>query len=413
MNDCISVINAGSSSIKFSLYDKLEDPDMRLIFQGQIGGIGTSPRFVARSAQGKTIEDRFLDDSTATDHESLMTYLISWIRNRRLNMNMDLVGVGHRVVHGGELYSRPQLVDEGVLETLERFVPLAPLHQPHNLRPIRTVARLNPETSQVACFDTAFHSTTAKEASSFALPRWLTEEGVRRYGFHGLSYEYISRKLPEYDPDAAHGRVVVAHLGSGASMCAMRGGESVASTMGFSAMDGLPMGTRPGNIDPGVVLYLMRQKAMDAARIEKLLYKESGLLGVSGVSNDMRELQQSSDPRAEEAISLFVYRIQRELGSLVAALGGLDAMVFTAGIGENDADLRARVCDRAAWLGVELDSTANLSGGPRISKDESKVSVWVIPTNEELMIASHTRDLVAGLSEQQLPCKRFGEMTHR
>ena len=404
MNQCISVINSGSSSIKFSLFDNVERENLRLVFKGQIDGIGTAPRFRAQNALGEHLEEETWRDSADLDHESLMAHLISWIRKHRQTLDLELQGVGHRVVHGGEFYSRPQLVDEDVLKTLEQFIPLAPLHQPHNLRPIRAVARLNPDTPQVACFDTAFHATSPRDARIFALPRWLTEEGVRRYGFHGLSYEYVSRKLPEYDAAAAEGRVVVAHLGSGASMCGIRGGKSIASTMGFSAMDGLPMGTRPGNMDPGVVLYLLLQKGMTATEIERLLYKESGLLGVSGVSNDMRELHQSDDPRAKEAISLFVYRIQRELGSLVSALGGLDALVFTAGIGENDPDVRAQVCERAEWIGVRLDPDANRGGGPRISADGSAVSVWVIPTNEELMIASHTRDLISGLSQASAAC---------
>ncbi len=397
MKPCISVVNSGSSSIKFSLYEDVEPENLRLVFKGQIEGIGTSPHFTAQNAQGERIEEETWGESAQLDHESLMAYLITWTRKHRETLHLELQGVGHRVVHGGEIYSSPQLVDEKVLKILERFIPLAPLHQPHNLLPIRAVAKLNPDTPQVACFDTAFHTTCPREAQIFALPRWLTEEGVRRYGFHGLSYEYVSGRLQECDPVAAQGRVVVAHLGSGASMCAIRGGKSIASTMGFSAMDGLPMGTRPGNIDPGVILYLLEEKGMGSREIEKLLYKQSGLLGVSGVSNDMRELQLSRDPHAEEAISLFAYRIQRELGSLVAALGGLDALVFTAGIGEHDADLRARVCERSAWTGVRLDPEANRHGGPKISSDDSSISVWVIPTNEELMIASHTRDVISSL----------------
>jgi acetate kinase len=279
------------------------------------------------------------------------------------------------------------------VQILETFIPLAPLHQPHNIVPIRTIAELNPNLIQVACFDTAFHTTNPPVSQNFALPRHLTAQGIRRYGFHGLSYEYIAGKLPEIDPQAANGRVVVAHLGSGASMCALLKGKSIASTMGFSAVDGLPMGTRTGNLDPGVILYLMREKGMNVDGIENLLYKKSGLLGVSEISNDMRILLKSNDPRAEEAIALFVYRIQRELGSLVAALGGLDALVFTAGIGENAPQIRARVCEKASWLGIQLDAEANQSGGPRISTEASRVAVWVIPTDEETMIATHTYDV--------------------
>jgi acetate kinase len=294
-------------------------------------------------------------------------------------------------VHGGLEYTHPVRVDATVLRALEKYVPLAPLHQPHNLAPIRVLLERSPGLPQVACFDTAFHSSAPAVAQAFALPKSITERGVRRYGFHGLSYEYIAQTLPGTDPRAAAGRTVVLHLGNGASMCAMAGGRSVASTMGFTAADGLPMGTRCGNLDPGVMLYLMDELAMDARAIEKLIYQQSGLLGVSGISSDMRTLEASDDPAAKEAIDLFIYRIRRELGSLAAGLGGLDAVVFTAGIGENSVRLRERVCRDAAWLGVELDSAANAGGGPRISSAGSRVAAWVIPTNEELMIARHTR----------------------
>lgn len=400
MRQCISVVNAGSSSIKFSLYDNLEEENLRLVFQGQIDGIGIAPKFRVKNARNEIVEEVVWENSPDLNPEALMKHLIFWIREHRRGLNLELVAVGHRVVHGGKIYSRPQLVDQEVLRVLERFVPLAPLHQSHNLSAIRTVAGLNPDTPQIACFDTAFHKTNPRKAQLFALPRWLFDEGVRRYGFHGLSYEYVACKLPEYDPNAAKGRVVVAHLGSGASMCAIQEGKSIASTMGFSAMDGLPMGTRPGNMDPAVLLYLLQEKGMTVPQIEELLYKQSGLLGISGISNDMRKLQQSADPRAKEAISLFVYRILRELGSLVSALGGLDALVFTAGIGENDADIRERVCEGARWIGILLDKRANRNNGPRISANESEVAVWVIPTNEELMIASHARDLVNGLHQK-------------
>jgi acetate kinase len=283
------------------------------------------------------------------------------------------------------------------MESLEAFVPLAPLHQPHNLGAIKAVAQRAAELPQVACFDTAFHRNQPDVAQAFGLPRQLTEEGVIRYGFHGLSYEYIASVLPEVDPRAASGRTIVAHLGSGASMCAMLGGTSVASTMSFTPLDGLLMGTRCGAIDPGVLLYLMDQHRLDARGLEQLLYQQSGLLGVSGLSSDMRTLLASSDPRAAEAIDLFVYRIGRELGSLAAALGGLDAVVFTGGIGEKAALIRARVCHDASWLGLELDESANEAGGPRISRTDSRVAAWVLPTNEELMIARHTRGLLAKL----------------
>ncbi len=394
MNGAISVINGGSSSIKFSLF-RSDNEDLELVFQGQAEGIGVAPRFVAKNPKGDILAEKTWSNGPDVNHESLMAYIIGWIREHRQKLNLALIGVGHRVVHGGQAYSRPVIVDENVLHTLESFISLAPLHQPHNLSPIRAVAKLIPGIRQVACFDTAFHAANPSVAQIFALPRALTDEGIRRYGFHGLSYEYISRQLPAYDPEAARGRVVVAHLGSGASMCAIANGKSIASTMGFSAVDGLPMGTRTGALDPGVLLYLMEEKGMDAKAIGKLLYTESGLLGISGISNDMRVLEESDDPRAKEAIALFVYRIQRELGSLAAALGGLDALVFTAGIGEHSSSLRAAVCEGARWLGIRLDLGLNREGGPRISTPESAVSVWVIPTNEELMIAAHTRDAIA------------------
>jgi acetate kinase len=292
-------------------------------------------------------------------------------------------------------YTQPVRADAAVLAALDRFVPLAPLHQPHNLAAIRAVLQHSPDVPQVACFDTAFHRTNPEIAQMFALPYELHEAGVRRYGFHGLSYEYIAAVLPQFDAKAAQGRTIVLHLGNGASMCALQGGRSVASTMGFTAVDGLPMGTRTGNLDPGVVLYLMDERGMDARAVEKLLYQQSGLLGVSGVASDMRTLLASAEPRARLAVDLLVYRIGRELGSLAAALGGLDALVFTAGVGENSAEIRARVCQTAAWLGVALDASANAAGGPRISTATSRVTALTIPTNEELMIARHTERLLA------------------
>jgi acetate kinase len=305
------------------------------------------------------------------------------------------VGVGHRVVHGGLEYSHPVRVDEDTLELLERFVPLAPLHQPHNLAPIRMLLERSQDLPQVACFDTAFHRTNPDLAQRFALPAELHDSGVRRYGFHGLSYEYIASTLPDIDPVAAKGRCIVLHLGNGASMCAMREGRSLASTMGFTAVEGLPMGTRCGTLDPGVISFLMTQRGMDVREVEQLIYNQSGLLGVSGLSSDMRTLLASDAPEAGLAIDLYVYRIGRELGSLAAALGGLDAIVFTAGIGENAAPIRERVLEGARWLGVTPDPAANAAGGPRISTDDSAVSAWVVPTNEELMIALHTRALLA------------------
>ncbi len=305
-----------------------------------------------------------------------------------------IVAAGHRVVHGGMKFTSPALIDSDTLSSLKSLISLAPLHQPHNLAAIEAVAQQAPGLPQVACFDTAFHRTQPSVAQAFALPRRFTDAGVLRYGFHGLSYEYIASVLPEVDAAAAAGRTLVAHLGNGASICAMKGCRSVASTMGFTALDGLPMGTRCGAIDPGVLLYLIEQHRLDARTLEHLLYHESGLLGVSGISSDMRTLLASSDPRAAEAVDLFIYRIGREIGSLAAALGGLDALVFTGGIGENAPTIRARVCREAAWLGVQFDEAANAEGGPRISLRGSPVSAWVVPTNEELIIALHTKRLL-------------------
>jgi acetate kinase len=396
MTGAISVINGGSSSIKFSLYAETGNAGLRQLFRGQVDGIGVAPQFVAKSANGDTIGAQTWPNSPQYNHESLMAHIIDWIRDHRQAIGLDLLGVGHRVVHGGTDFSNPVKVDNAILDKLEALIPLAPLHQPHNIGPIKTVAKLHPSISQVACFDTAFHTTNPKYARLFALPRDLIREGVYRYGFHGLSYEYISRRMETVDPEAAKGRVAVAHLGSGASMCGLLEGKSITNSMGFTAIEGLVMGTRTGSLDPGVVLYLMQNKQMDAAALEDMLYKRSGLLGVSEISNDMRILLESDDERAKEAVEVFIYRIQRELGATAAALGGLDALVFTAGIGENSAQIRAKVCAGMAWLGIRLDEDANRAGGPRISAQDSRVKIWVIPTNEELMIATHTQQLLAG-----------------
>jgi acetate kinase len=322
--------------------------------------------------------------------------MFRWADEVKTSLGGEPLGaVGHRVGHGGLRYVEPVRVDDTVLAELETLVPLAPLHQPHNLAPIVALRGRRPELPQVACFDTAFHRTQPAVAQAFALPREYSEQGVRRYGFHGISYEYIASELPRYDPRAAAGRVVVAHLGNGSSLCALRDGRSVATTMGFSSLDGLPMGTRCGALDPGVLLHLLNHYHLDTPALEALLYKGSGLLGVSGVSSDMRALLASTDPRAAAAVDLYVYRIGRELGSLAAALGGLDALVFTAGIGAHAAAVRARVCRDAAWLGLTPDEAANAAGGPRISRAGSTVSAWVIPTDEELMIARHTSRLTA------------------
>jgi len=392
MTDAIAVINAGSSSLKFSLFAPGERGPS-LVARGQAEALFTSPKFVAKDAQGGVIDEKSWGEGTALGHEGALDHLIAVLRANFAGHR--LAAVGHRVVHGGPEYSRPIRVTTAVVDALDKYVPLAPLHQPHNLAPIRLLLARDPALPQVACFDTAFHRNQPAVAQAFALPRRITERGVLRYGFHGLSYEYIAQALPDVDARAAKGKTVVLHLGNGASMCAMQGGRSMASTMGFTAADGLPMGTRCGNLDPGVVLYLMQELRMDARAIEKLIYQESGLLGVSGISSDMRTLEASADPNAKAAIDLFGYRIGRELGSLASALGGLDAIVFTAGIGEHSASVRERVCRDAAWLGIEFDAAANASGGPRISTATSRTAAWVVPTNEELMIARHTETVLA------------------
>jgi acetate kinase len=392
MTDAIAVLNAGSSSLKFSVF-AARDGALDLVARGQAEGLYTAPRFAAKDAAGNVVGEKVWGEGTKLGHDGALDHLVAFLRSELADHR--LVGVGHRVVHGGLEYTQPVRLDPDVLSALEKYIPLAPLHQPHNLAPIRVLLERSPQLPQVACFDTAFHSGAPAVAQAFALPKSITDRGVRRYGFHGLSYEYVASVLPQHDARAAKGRTVVLHLGNGSSMCAMSACRSVGSTMGFTAADGLPMGTRCGNLDPGVVLYLMDELKMDARGIEKLIYQQSGLLGVSGISSDMRTLEASGEPAAKAAIDLFAYRIGRELGSLAAALGGLDAIVFTAGIGENSGSLRERVCRDAAWLGVELDSAANAGGGPRISGEASRTSAWVIPTNEELMIARHTRRVLA------------------
>jgi acetate kinase len=393
----ILVLNAGSSSVKFLLFAE-QGNELEPQVRGQIEAIDTSPHFIARTSQ-RTVAEQYWGDGVALGHAGAVEHLAEFVRGYA--KEFELVAIGHRVVHGGRDYARPVALDGAVLASLEKLVPLAPLHQPHNLAPIRTLLERRPDLPQVACFDTAFHSTNPDVAQRFAIPGELHDAGVRRYGFHGLSYEYIASVLAEHDERAAVGRTVVCHLGNGSSMCALKAGQSVASTMGFTALDGLAMGTRSGALDPGVLLYLLDERRMDARAIEKLLYTQSGLLGVSGVSSDMRILLDSNDPRAKLAVDLYVYRIQRELGSLAAALGGLDALIFTAGIGENSPHIRDRVCRDAAWLGVTLDDAANLAGRPRISAKDSRVSAWTLPTNEELMIARHTQRLAASRAHAQ------------
>jgi len=392
MNEALLVLNAGSSSIKFALFPLAKSIDRTAALSGQIEGIGVGDqaRLDAKDRSGTSLEHRVL--AGCGSHHAAIEFLLRWLAE---HARMTVRGVGHRVVHGGEQFSEPLRMDAHAVEALARLVPLAPLHQPHNLEPIRVLMQLQPLLPQVACFDTAFHRSQNPLAQLFALPRSITAEGVRRYGFHGLSYEYIAQVLPEHLGAAASGRVVVAHLGNGASMCAMQDRRSVASSMGFTALDGLVMGTRCGNLDPGVLLYLLDRHAMNAQQLTKLLYQQSGLLGVSGISSDMRELLASSRAEAREAVDLFCYRIGRELGSLAASIGGLDALVFTGGIGEHAAPVRAQVCAAAGWLGIDMDAAANSAAAMRISAASSRVDVLILPTNEEWMIARHTARLMA------------------
>jgi acetate kinase len=394
MPDALLVLNAGSSSLKFSVF--LDEDPPRLVVRGQIEGLLTSPRFLARDAKS-VIAEKTWPAGTRLSHRSAIEFLLGWGRTGAL-ADHRIIAVGHRVVHGGTRFTAPAVVDATTIADLEALIPLAPLHQPHNVAGIAAVARLAPLLAQVACFDTAFHRTQPAVAQAFALPRQYADEGVRRYGFHGLSFEYVASALADTDERAANGRTVVAHLGNGASMCAMSGGRSVATTMGFTALDGLMMGTRCGEMDPGILLYLLDRHRMSPRALKQPLYEESGLLGVSGRSSDMRELLRNSDAASVEAVDLFIYRISRALGSLAAALGGLDALVFTGGIGENATFIRARVCRDAAWLGIELDEVANARGGPCVSRVTSRTSAWVIPTNEEAMIAVHTRRLLGAVA---------------
>ena len=388
-NRTILTINAGSSSIKFALYPFVADAARKPLLSGQIDGIGAAARLLAKDGDKLGVTDDALP--AGIRHAEALDALLAWIESHRKEATKIAV-VGHRVVHGGERYSQPVRLDDETVAQLERFIPLAPLHQPHNLDGIRALAARLPGVPQVACFDTAFHHTQPRLAQLFALPRALTAAGVRRYGFHGLSYDYIAHVLPGHTP-RADGRVIVAHLGNGASMCAMTKRQSRATSMGFTAIDGLMMGTRTGALDPGVILYLLQSKGMDAAALEKLLYKESGLLGVSGISQDMRTLLASAQPEADEAVSLFCYRAVRELGALAACIGGIDALVFTGGIGEHATEVRRRICDGLDWLGIDIDDTANTGDAINISRAGSRTEVLVIPTDEEWMIARHCREL--------------------
>ncbi|MCC6678376.1 MAG: acetate/propionate family kinase [Phycisphaerales bacterium] len=384
--ESILVLNAGSSSLKFSVFTAGGRLDP--IVRGQVSALADSPVFCAVDREGVLLAQEPCGPP-GFGHAAAMDFLLTWCRREDV-LGRRLVGAGHRVVHGGEKLVKPVRINAQVLAEIEALTALAPLHQAHCIAAIRALADAAPNLPQVSCFDTSFHRTQPALAQAFAIPRAYLKQGVRRYGFHGLSYEYIAQTLPRVDPGAAAGRTIVAHLGSGASLCAMHRCRSVATTMGFSAADGLVMGTRCGSIDPGVLLYLLREAQLDVPELERLLYEQSGLLGFSGISGDMRTLLSSDDPRAGQAIDLFVYRATREIGSMAAALGGLDALVFTGGIGESAASVRAAICRESQWLGVDLDEAANALGGPRITSPTSAVTAWVLPTNEEAMIARHT-----------------------
>jgi acetate kinase len=395
--DVVLVVNAGSSSIKFQIFG--EAPRLKRLLKGQLDGIGSRPHFAATAADQSKLIDQTYTTGDVPDAAAAISVVADWLR--RTQSTLTLVAVGHRVVHGGPEFDQPVIIDETILKTLEQYAPLAPLHQPSNLAPIRSLLARRPELTQVACFDTAFHRGHDVVADHFAIPERFYEEGVRRYGFHGLSYEYVSKDLQDRAPDIAKKRVVVAHLGSGASMCAMANGRSVESTMGFTALDGLPMGTRPGQIDPGVLLYWIIEKGMAPENVQNLLYRESGLKGLSGISNDMRELQTSQDPRAKLAVDYFVYRVALHAGMLTSALGGLDAFVFTAGVGENSPIIRERIVEKLRWLGAELDREKNVTNNELISTEKSRVKIFVIPTDEEQMIAQHTLSLLSQASSQK------------
>ncbi|HET7294898.1 MAG TPA: acetate/propionate family kinase [Vicinamibacteria bacterium] len=390
-DDYALVLNAGSSSLKFCVFRRPEAEAWRLEARGQIEGIGTAPRLSAKDGAGAKLVDQALEEKVR-DGKSALDALAAWLRSRYGGARV--LGVGHRVVHGGARFAGPALVTPEVLQELRALVPLAPLHQPHNLAAIEAVFDRLPGVPQVACFDTAFHRGQPAVAELVPLPKSIRDQGVQRYGFHGLSYEYIASALPDVAPEIASKRVIVAHLGSGASVCALRDGKSVDSSFGFTALDGLCMGTRPGALDPGVVLHLFQGLGLSAKEVEGVLYKKAGLLGISGISNDMRDLLDSDEPAARLAVDYFVYRAAKEIGALASVLDGVDGLVFTAGIGENSPEIRRRIGQACGWLGVELDAGANAARGPRISTPGSRVSAWVIPTNEELMIARHTGRLL-------------------
>jgi acetate kinase len=389
MHDYALVLNAGSSSLMFCVFERPPIESWRLAARGQIEGIGTSPRLRVKDDNDESLANQ---DVAARDGREALDVLAGWLRSKYGGSRV--LGVGHRVVHGGSRFKGPTILDADVMLALYQLVPLAPLHQPHNLAAIEAVFERLPGIPQVACFDTSFHRGQPAVAELIPFPRELRQQGLQRYGFHGLSYEYIASVLPQVAPEIAQGRVIVAHLGSGSSLCALKNGKSFDSTLGFTALDGLCMGTRPGSIDPGVVLHLFQGLNLSAKEVETLLYKKSGLLGISGISNDMRDLLGRSEPAAQLAVDYFVYSVAKQIGALTAVLGGIDGLVFTAGIGENSPEIRKRICASSAWLGIELDEAANTKPLTQISTPRSKPSVWVIPTNEELMIARHTGALL-------------------
>jgi acetate kinase len=401
--DAILIVNAGSSSLKFQVFETDGKNDLKRLIKGQLDGIGTRPRLRAEASDRTTLVDQTYVPDHIADASAAIRVAQAWLRGTQ---KVNIIAVGHRIVHGGPEYDQPIVVNSQILGKLEQYASLAPLHQPNNLAPIRAVLSQHPDILQVACFDTAFHRCHDAFADHYAIPEYFYEEGVRRYGFHGLSYEFIAGRLRQVAPHIADRRVIVAHLGSGASMCALLGGRSIESTMGFTALDGLPMGTRPGQIDPGIVLYLIGEKSMTPSDVQNLLYRDCGLKGLSGISNDVRELETSEDPRAKFALDYFAYRIALCAGMLTAALGGLDAFVFTGGIGENSAPMRARVAERLEWVSVALDSGANTAGRTLISCPDSKVAVYIIPTDEELMIARHTLALLSGSAQAGSPSAR-------
>jgi len=398
MASVVVVLNAGSSSLKFKLFEDCGDAEPRLVLQGAIEGVGGPARFAVRDTANNVLDEGVVAES-AVSHEDALLHLVGWLTRHK--DGHTLVAVGHRVVHGGDLYAGPVRVDDAVLSSLHALAPLAPLHQPHNLKPIEAIQRRMPDLPQIACFDTAFHRTQPEIAQMFALPRSFWDQGVKRYGFHGLSYQYIASALGQYEPRLVPGRVIVAHLGNGASLCALKQGQSIATTMGFSALDGVPMGTRCGAIDPAVIFHMLRSMKLGPEEAERVLYTQSGLLGVSGLSNDMRKLRanEATNARARQAIDLFIYRITREIGALMAILGGLDALIFTAGIGENDVATRAEIIANLGWTGLAVDAVANQAGRPLISMGTGPTA-WIIPTNEELVIARQVRDVLRSAQSQ-------------